>query len=446
MKWLLAHLRAGGFVFWLLVMLLTPLLARAQAPEQEEAFVYGINATVPGAVYGSFAPPVVEDIYLLADQTSVISPRRTRVYFWPITNEFRAAWSQLNETVDGVLEIVQDGRVIETIDSEAYTIHFTAEAGTGRPQLYVGEEALAADDQFEAMQAAYEQAARQYEREREQWLANAREAQAAGQDPSQLAPAPEPPAAFNLFSTGLNEGFPINLAPGEYQVRTRLPNGDIVPGSERNLHVFAPRRTAVGYEVIPESRWTFPEQVDDLSDAILGESDSVIYLRPRVAREYPALAYERLQNPQYAGDAEGAEWVWIGDETDSTLDEGVLEVVRNGEVVDRIAEQPYFVKQVVGRELGYEIVPYGPDTPDETPRIDFAGYKLALSGNMDQFEIRLRSVSDELFVGSSRQVRVSPAVQLPVLLLIALLPLLVGLIILLWRRRKTRLVRTALNE
>lgn len=433
--------RLGRLTFWLLALLLTPMLAHAQAPEQEEAFVYGINATVPGAVYGSFAPPAVEDIYLIADQTSVISPRRTRIYFWPITNEFRAAWSQLNETVDGVLEIVRNGRVIETLDSQVYTIHFTTESGPGRPHLYVGNEALSADEQFEAMQAAYQQAAMQYEQDREEWLAAAREAQAVGQQPTQLAPVPPP--AFNLFSTGLNEGFPINLPPGEYQIRTRQPDGDIVSGSERALHIIEPRRTAVGYEVIPERRWTFPEQVDDLSDAILGESGSVIYLRPRVAREYPALAYERLQNPQYAGDAEGAEWVWVGDETDATLDQGVLEIVRDGEVLDRIVEEAYFVNQVVGRELGYEIIRYSPDTPDETPRVDFVGYRLPLSAEMDEFEIRLRSFSNELFVGSTRQVRVSPSVRLPVLLVIALLPLLAGLILLMWRRRQTQLVGSA---
>jgi hypothetical protein len=439
-----AHVRISRLIFLLLALLLAPALVHAQAPEQEEAFVYGINATVPGAVYGSFAPPAVGDIYLIADQTSVISPRRTRIYFWPITNEYRAAWSQLNETVDGVLEIVQNGQLIESINSQPYTIHFTTEAGPGRPQLYVGNEALLANQQFEAMQAAYQQAATQYEQDREEWLAAAREAQAAGQEPTQ--PAPEPPPGFNLFSTGLNEGFPINLAPGEYLIRTRQANGEIVPGSERTLHVFEPRRTAVGYEVIPERRWTFPEQVDDLSDAILGESDSVVYLRPRVAREYPALAYERLQNPQYAGDAEGAEWVWIGDETDTTLDEGLLEIVNNGEVVDRIVEEAYYVRQVVGRELGYEIVRYSPDTPDVTPRVDFAGYRLPLSDEMNEFEIRLRSLSDELFVGSSRQVRVSPPVRLPVLLLIALLPLLVGALLLMWRRRQTRLVRTTVTD
>ncbi len=51
----------------------------------------------------------------------------------------------------------------------------------------------------------------------------------------------------------------------------RSADGTIVAGSQRELVVFAPRRVAVGYNVLPETRWTTPEQVNDLSDVIVGE-------------------------------------------------------------------------------------------------------------------------------------------------------------------------------
>ena len=68
--------------------------AFAQSTEAQPAFVYGINAAVPGSFVGTFAPGD-EAIYLLAGEVSVLSPRMTGIYFWPITNEYRADWRAL---------------------------------------------------------------------------------------------------------------------------------------------------------------------------------------------------------------------------------------------------------------------------------------------------------------------------------------------------------------
>ena len=107
-----------------------------------------------------------------------------------------------------------------------------------------------------------------YEEARQAWLAAAREAQSQGVEPDDLPREPNQPAPLNTFSTGLNSGFPVKLEPGNYRIRTRAADGTIVPESERRLVVFSPRRTAVGYEVIPENRWTFPEESNDLEGAI----------------------------------------------------------------------------------------------------------------------------------------------------------------------------------
>lgn len=428
-------MRRPALLLLLLLLLLPGALAvHAQAPEQSDAFVFGINAAVPGAVIGAFAPPSVESIYFLADQTSILSPRRTRVYFWPITNEYRAAWSELNEEVAGVLEVLQNGQIIAELEQVSYTIHFSAGGGAQRPQLYVGDEAQEADARFLAMQSAYRDAVLAYQEAREAWLARAREAQSQGLDGAASSPAPQPPPAFNLFSTGLNRGYPLQLPVGDYQIRTRSPQGDIVPGSERRLVIFAPRRTAVGYEVVPESRWTFPEEANDRTTAIMGRAGTVIYLKPRIVREYPALAYEHLQNPQYVGDATGSEWLWVSGET---IEDAQMEILRDGRVAERVALAPYFVRQVPGGELGYEIVPYSANTPDQTPRVDFTAYRVALDAEQSSFAVQLRSPEDQLLSGSTRQVRVVTPLSLYALLPIALLPLACGAALLLWRRRQT---------
>ena len=38
---------------------------------------------------------------------------------------------------------------------------------------------------------------------------------------------------------------------------------------------------AVGYELVPESRWTFKEDLSDLSNAVLGEDDTVVFLKTK---------------------------------------------------------------------------------------------------------------------------------------------------------------------
>ena len=45
---------------------------------------------------------------------------------------------------------------------------------------------------------------------------------------------------------------PVNLDAGQYALRMRDAGGQTVPGSERTLVVFAPRRTGVGYTVLPD--------------------------------------------------------------------------------------------------------------------------------------------------------------------------------------------------
>lgn len=433
----LARLVALLFLF----ALLAPLSVSAQEDvERIESFVYGINASVPGAVVGTFAPPIVDEIYLLTGYTSILSPRRTNIYYWPITNEYRAAWSSLNEGVEGTLEVLQGGEVLTTLERTPYTIHFSQGEGAPKPQLYTGDEAFAADERFLAEQEAYRQATIAYQEAREAWLEEARQAQARGEDPQARSPAPEPPPVFNTFSTGVNLGFPLDLEEGSYQIRTRRPDGEIVPDSVRDLVVFGPRRTGVGYEVIPEKRWTFPEETNAPSDAILADPDSVLFLKPHIAREYPALAYERLQDPQYKGSGGSSEWSW---ESGEFLEEGILEIARGGEVEERVPLQAYFVKQNPGKEFGYEIWPYDPNTPELTPRADFVGYRIDISSDRPPTELRLRSADNEIMVGSPRAIRMAEQNPLPYLLLIALVPVLLGTVIILWRRRRTALTKTS---
>ena len=143
------------------------------------------------------------------------------------------------------------------------------------------------------------------------------------------------------------------------------------PGSERNVVVFGPRRTAVGYEVIPEQRWTFPEESNDLEGAILGAANTVVYLKPFITREYPAQSYARLQDPQDSSVSQTGEWTWVAGEP---IENAMLERVSGSRVLEEISMQSYTVKQTPGGEYGYNILQYDSATPDLTPRVDFGRF------------------------------------------------------------------------
>ncbi|MFL5802264.1 MAG: hypothetical protein ACJ8CR_11055 [Roseiflexaceae bacterium] len=438
----------GRLVRMLPIVVLIALLqgshaARAQTPQKERAFVYGINAAVESGFAGSFAPPGAPTLYLLAGQTSIISPRTTEIYFWSITNEYQADWSLVNETVPGKLEILRSGQPLATVDSTKYTIQYTPRGIMADAKLYLSAEAQQAQTRFEARQQAYQQASIAYYEAQQQWMAAVeavRIKREAGQNVT-VPPEPPQPAPIDIFSNGLNDGFPVKLDAGTYQIQVRGADGTIVDASRRELVVFASRRVAVGYTVVPEARWTTPDQVHDPSDVILGAAGSTLYLEPHVTREYPAQAYALLQNPQAHG-AETSEWTWVDGEP---LTDGQLEVVVGDQVAERHTLTPYRVRQIPGGALGYEVQPYvaGGDSSPAPP--DFQAYPITLDPARPSYSIRLRSAQGTVVEGSARSVRAAARVELARLLLFPALPLVVGAFIITRRRRRMRLPRDVMK-
>jgi hypothetical protein len=418
--------------------------AMAQTTAGERAFVYGINAAIPGNFVGTFAPPSADAIFLLADGTSVISPRFTEIYFWPITNEFRADWSALNEPVPGVLEVVSNGRLVAELAPTDYTILFSQEETTTTAELFLGQAAIDAEANFRTRQEAFNEASAEYQRAERAWLDAMAEANARQQtgETVDLPPEPTMPEPIGIFSNGLNQGIPIDLDPGQYDIRLRDANGDIVPGSERTLTVFASRRTGVGYTVVPETRWTTPLDSPAPSDVIFGAADSTLYLEPHLTREYPARDWALLQDPQAPqGDLGG--WQWVQGER---LENQRLEIVASNDVVDQRSLTPYDVRQVPGSQLGYEVIAIGPptsatpETSDSGPP-DFEAYPIQLQATGEQYQIRLTSQEGEIMPGSTRLVRVPENPPITRLFVFSVLPLVAGAIVITRRRRGVRLPR-----
>jgi hypothetical protein len=396
--------------------------AHAQATDSQRAFVYGVNAGVPGSFVGTFAPND-DAIYLLAGETSVISPRITEIYFWPITNEYRADWRAYNEPQPGTLEVLRGGLVVAEVESMDYTIHFRQDGSETSSELFLGEEAADAEDAFRARQQAFQEASRAYYDAERAWMDAAAEANEKRKEGEtvELSPPPEPPDPIGIFSNGLNQGMPIDLQPGEYRIRLRGPDGAIVSGSERELVVFAARRIGVGYSVVPETRWTTPLESSAPSDVIYGVPGANLYLEPRLTREYPARAWALLQNPQGAGAAAGG-WEWVSGERITT---GSLEVLRGGQAAAELALTPYQVRQVPGTQLGYEVLPFDAAAgSNDLP--EFEAFPLRLETAGEAFQIRLVSPEGEVMEGSERRVSASGRVPLTRLFVLSLAPLAIG--------------------
>ena len=418
--------------------------AMAQTTTGERAFVYGINAAIPGNFIGTFAPPSADAIFLLADGTSVISPRFTEIYFWPITNEFRANWSALNEPVPGVLEVVSNGRLVAELAPTDYTILFSQEETITTAELFLGQAAIDAEANFRARQEAFNEASAEYQRAERAWLDAVAEANVRRQAGETVTMPQEParPEPIGVFSNGLNQGIPIDLDPGQYSIRLRDSSGDIVPGSERSLTVFASRRTGVGYTVVPETRWTTPLDSPAPSDVIFGAADSTLYLEPHLAREYPARDWALLQDPQAPrGDVGG--WQWVNGER---LEDQRLEVVAGNEVIDQRSLTPFDVQQVPGSQLGYEVIAIDPST-SATPETsdsghpDFEAYPIHLQATGEQYQIRLTSQEGAIMPGSTRLVRVPENPPITRLFMFSVLPLVAGAIVITRRRHGARLPR-----
>src|SRR5206468_9068745 len=72
---------------------------------------------------------------------------------------------------------------------------------------------------------------------------------------------------------------------------------------------FGHRREAVGFTIVPQTRWTVPERADEPASTIYARQDQVLYFQPFAAREYNDLAYAHLTNPQSAeGRSDGWRW------------------------------------------------------------------------------------------------------------------------------------------
>lgn len=425
------------------LLLLVPALARAQGPEKERQFVYGVNSFQGRAYEGVFLPANVDTLYLLADVTSVISPRESLVYYWPITNNYQVDFDELNEPVAGSLEILQGGQVIQTVAQDRYVLQYPTGLQSGEVYVFTGDEAETQYNEFERQRLEFRDRVSDYYSATLDYRRELDEKIAAGNAPAEPLPPPAEPEPFLFFSTKVNQGIPVNLPPGRYTIRLRGEDGEIVQNSQRTLVTFAPERSGVGYTIVSYDKWTTPEKSNDSSQVLYARAGATIYLQPYETKEYNEYYFLRLQDPQStAGSSDRWSWSELGEITGATL-----EIVVGGAVVEQIAQKPFVVRQYTGSALGYEILDQQ-TLPEDEERLrlrtpDIVGYEVTVSPEYALFQLRLVDENGVVIPGSQRDVKLVQSERAGAFMLLPVAPLAMGLGIVFWRRaRFARLPKT----
>ncbi|HDN80407.1 MAG TPA: hypothetical protein ENG33_08095 [Chloroflexi bacterium] len=408
--------RRATWVCWLFVTALLLILVpsvTAQAPVKERHLVYKLYSFDGRGYRQTFCPQTEYTIYLLANVPSIIAPRWTLVYYWPITQEYKADWESLDEVVEGTLEILRGNEVYARLTMEDYALIYRYGKPGEAIKFVAGEEAARAYTRWEEEIEAYWKALADYHRRRmefEEALKRCLEEAA----PCETLPVePTPPSKPETYITPPEKGFFVNLPAGRYRLRIYGADGRVISESEKEVVVFQARREGVSYRVIPLSKWTFPETSNAPEEVLYVNSQTTIYVQPFYAQEYNELYYSRLRNPQ---DKSGRKdrWTWVPIKPISST----LVVSSPGQAEETINYAPYFVRQLPGSALGYEILDYEPNAMKHL-RPSFWAYKVKIGTHSLFF--KLVNPDGSVIPKSQREVRILAthrikAVYLPVLL------------------------------
>ncbi|MFH1445948.1 MAG: hypothetical protein ABIG43_00860 [Chloroflexota bacterium] len=416
----------------ILFSLIIPVSVTAQSIDDLD-FVYGTNH-YNGATYSSaLVPLTVDTFYLLADKTSIVAAKFTQVYYWPITNEYKADWDSANIIVDGSLEIVKGNKVIQTVDLSEYVIQFDGNNKIDTSVLYLDSDAKVARENYETMQAKYRNDLSAYYQLLNEYTAIFQAALAELQrgniTEDQLPQAPPALDDLSLFSTGLLFGFPVNLSVGEYEIRLRLPDESVHPDSQKHLVVFDSLGEGIGYSISGEERWNLPENTSSINEVVYSLKDGTYFIQPVYQKLYNERYYTRMNNPQDTTTrTDRTLWVPFRSAEDVNLS------IAGQEGITELNLQPFYVHQILGSKLGYNIIPFDPESMSQP---SFTAFKIKLENSL-VYSIKLKDKNGEILVGSAREVRIINTNRAWLVYLVSAFPLIIGLGAVFMRRKKIR--------
>lgn len=422
----------------LCALLLTVSIAHAQDPARVQAFVYGIT-NYNGSKYASaIVPPAVDTMYLLAGRENVIAPRQTLIYWWAITNEYLADWDKQNQVVDGTLNVYQNGRLAKTYQLSPYVIQYDTNDPDKTLHLYTGSEAQANFDQWNAALKKYQDELSAYYEAESQWQiqidALAKQSPNGVIPKDQIPPEPAQPVKPTILSTNPAQGYVLDLPGGTYDIEQTRADGTPQPDSRKHLVMFDKLRDGIAYSVVPSSRWNLPEQSDEPASVIYAEPGTTLYLQAFAAGQYDDYAYAHMLDPQDQASQPGqTKWVSFDPTT-----QPYMRLTSAGQAVGQVASQPYYVQQISGSGLGYQVEPFDPNKMD---RPTFNGYTIPMNVSGTDYSVQLVDGNGIPLSGSERRIIALNADRAWMPYALSALPLVLGAGVLVWRRRQARNIK-----
>lgn len=419
----------------------------ADVPTSTEEFVYNVIASNGRDYSGTFVREPSDTIYLIGNTDNFISARKTFVYFWPITDNYRVDTDTIDRQFDGRLRVEGAG-ISRTLTLQRYTffnlrgeyeMNWKVAKGAEADKAYQDYQKIM--DAYQQAQYRYQQAQNQYEQDLNGLAAKITKLRAAGGDTTQLIDElkslkrPEPPEAPTTYVSPpaqVQKAFILNLPDGRYRISFLNPDGTIMQGSEKQVVVFNNRgQEKVGYDVIPGDKWTRPEASGLPGSVLYVNGTTDLFLRPYFEKQYNDLYHQKLVDNDARGNINMNAWIKLQQVPHAQI------VLGGGEGGRKITEQPFAVDQLQGASLGYRIIPWGDTQHRPGDKPDLIAYQIPMKAGEKVISLSARDQAGKLLAGSERQIRLISATSLGVFpILIMVLPLIVAIVVMTIRRRR----------
>jgi hypothetical protein len=432
-----------------LLLLLCAAALFADVPVREEQFIYSILAFNGKDYAGTFARQEADTIYLVADVDNFITVRNVFVYFWPITQDWKTDTSVLNVPFEGTLELSGREAEPEMLGMTPYTYYNIRGEYELNWKVAKEAEAEAAWQHYQELMDAYWQSVSDYYEKRAMYEAMLNQLTITitkmrdeGKDVSALIdtlrelkapPEPQYPTEYIVPPVPVQKAFILNLPVGEYQIRFFTTEGQIMERSERRIVAFEKRRAeAIGLEVIPGDKWTRPVESKTPASVLYIDGSTDLYLRPFYQQEYNDLFYEKMRKNDAKGNPTLMKWVRI-----QQVPKARVEVTGPSSEAQMVLEEPFYVEQVKGAALGYQIVPFDPEGKHKDREPSLQAFHVPISKDQRVIRLRVQDKEGRYLPSGERQIRVITPSRLGIVsLILAACPLIAMIIVMARRSRR----------
>ncbi len=442
--------RISFYILSILILVMFAPGLLAQAPEMKENMIYAVGAFVGKDYTGTFVREEADTVYLIANESNFLNARKTLIYFWPITQEWKADYDTLNENfLNGKIEVTDSSGKTQIIEPVGYTYYNSPGEYEINWQVFLDAAADEEYAKYQKMMEDYWEALDEFNQKQMQaeidfnaLIADLGKKREAGQDISELVADAQryadegigdPPGRPGYYVRPAEKAFHFNIDPGEYRIRFLTESGEVMEGSDKKVILHKKRReNGIGYDVIPADKWTRPEASQGPSSVLYIDGSTDLFLRPFFQDEFNDLLYSKTIRNDAKGNPELMTWVKI-----QQVPKPRIEMILPKNKTESLEEKPYYVEQIKGSALGYKIVPFDAEGKHKDREPSLWAHYIPMGKDVSVIKLRLQDKAGEHLAGGERQIRVvSRSSTLLLSLILAFVPLVVMIVVLVIRSRR----------